>query len=60
MIRYSNDAEVNRTVTALIADMGRNPYDWRGTDESQTIAFILEIVRARFGDYARGVHIPVH
>jgi hypothetical protein len=60
MIRYSDDIRVNQAMTALIGDMGRNPYDWRGTNEDKTAGFILEIVRARFGDYAASARITVH
>jgi hypothetical protein len=59
MIRYSDNPEINRAVTALIAETERNPYA-RGSLEEKTIGFILEIVRARFGDYARSAKITVH
>jgi hypothetical protein len=59
MIRYSNDAEVNRAVTALVAETDRNPFA-RGTLEEKTTGFILEIVRARFGDFANSARITVH
>jgi hypothetical protein len=59
MTRYSDNPEINRAVTALIAETERNPYA-RGTLEEKTIPFILDMVRARFGDYAASVRIPVH